>query len=167
MYKKHLIENIEREITLLKAMIPLIKPEDLGFRPVEKVRSTYELMQYLSSIGGVIFRWMIKNDITAEVRAEIAEHRKTLTIENFSDRLDNELRVMKMYLSELSDADLLSVEVELPWKEKMVLGSAIINCPIKWLATYRMELFLYLKMNGNASIGTKEAWVPLDLRQPA
>jgi hypothetical protein len=168
MYKKHLIQNIEREISLLKQLIPNIQEKDLDFRPAEKVRSTYELMQYLSGIGSVIFRWMIKNDISQEDRNKIAEYRKTLTLDNFAERLDEELRIMKLYLSEITDEELLSREVELPWKEKMVLGAAIINCPIKWLATYRMELFLYLKFNGNTGIGTKEAWVPKELQiQPA
>ncbi|MCW3103029.1 MAG: hypothetical protein JWO09_1469 [Bacteroidetes bacterium] len=164
MYKKHLIENIEREITLLKELAVHVEEKDLEFRPVEKVRSTLELMQYLSSIGGVIFRWMIKNDITPEDRKKIAEHRSTLTLANFQERLDEDLRVMKMYLSGISEEELLTKEVELPWKEKMVLGNAIINCPIKWLATYRMELFLYLKMNGHSELGTKDAWVPKELQ---
>lgn len=164
MYKEHLLQNIEREITLLKELAIHIEEKDLQFRPAEKVRSTHELMQYLSGVGGVMFRWMIKNDLTPEDRLKIAEYRKTLTLENFAERLDEELRIMKMYLSGISDEELLTKEVELPWKEKMVLGAAIINCPIKWLATYRMELFLYLKMNGHTDLATKEAWVPKELQ---
>jgi hypothetical protein len=62
----------------------------------------------------------------------------------------------------ISEKDLDTMEVELPWKEKMVLGTAIINCPIKWLATYRMQIFMYLKMNGRQDISTKEAWSLLE-----
>lgn len=164
MYKKHLLQNIEREITLLKELATKIEEKDLQFRPAEKVRSVYELMQYLSGVGGVMFRWMIKNDITPEDRLKIAEYRKTLTLENFPERLDDELRIMKMYLSEISDEELMTKEVELPWKEKMVLGAAIINCPIKWLATYRMELFICLKMNGHEYLATKDAWVPKEVQ---
>jgi hypothetical protein len=46
----------------------------------------------------------------------------------------------------------------LPSKEKMILGTAIINAPIKWLAAYRLQLFTYLKMNGRSDISTREAW---------
>jgi hypothetical protein len=49
-------------------------------------------------------------------------------------------------------------EVEMPWKGKMPLGAAIINAPVKWLTTYRMQLFLYLKMNGRPELATGDAW---------
>jgi hypothetical protein len=164
MYKKHLIENIEREITLLKELAVHIEEKDLQFRPAEKVRSVLELMQYLSGVGGVMFRWMIKNDITPEDRKQFAEYRSTLTIANFPERLDEDLRVMKMYLSGMSEEDLLSKEVELPWKEKMVLGQAIMNCQVKWLAAYRMQLFMCLKINGHSELGTKDAWITKEMQ---
>jgi hypothetical protein len=41
----------------------------------------------------------------------------------------------------------------------MKLGAAIINAPIKWMASYRMQLFLNLKINGNVELGTKDAWI--------
>jgi hypothetical protein len=168
MYKQHLLKNIEREIILLKEIAPFIQEKDLEYRPVDKVRTTYELMQYLSTIGEVIFRWMIKNDITPEVRKEIADYRSSLTIGNFSERMELQWTNIQKYMNELTDEDLFTKEAELPWKEKMVLGQAIINCPIKWLAVYRMELFLYLKINGHSELGTKEAWIPKELQiQPA
>ena len=56
MYKQHLLQNIEREILLLKQLSKVIGEKDLDYRPVEKVRSTMELMQYLSSIGSTMMR---------------------------------------------------------------------------------------------------------------
>jgi hypothetical protein len=164
MYKKHLIENLEREIVLLKELIPQIEEKDLQFRPAEKMRSTYEIMQYLSGVGAYMFRWMLKNDITPEVRQEVTEYRSTLTLANFSERMDEQLQSIKMYLSGVTEEDLIVRVVELPWKEKMPLGQAIMNCQVKWMASYRMQLFTYLKMNGNAGIGTKEAWVPKEVQ---
>lgn len=164
MYKQHLLQNIERELILLKQLIPIIEERDLDFRPAEKMRNTYELMQYLSDIGSVIFRWMIKNDITPEERKKIADHRSTLTIQNFSERIDEQWKTIQEYMNDLTEEDLISKEVELPWKEKISLGAAIINAPIKWLTTYRMELFMHLKMNGRPNIGTKDAWVPQELK---
>jgi len=158
MYKQHLLQNMEREIILLKQLSVAIEEKDLDFRPVEKVRSTHELMMYLSGIASTMLRWFLKNDLTPEEFAKIREYRKGVTIENFKERLDVELQNIRNWMDSISEEDLLTMEVELPWKEKMVLGAAIINCPIKWLATYRKELFLYLKMNGRHEFSTKEAW---------
>ncbi len=160
MYKQHLLFNLEREIILLKQLAVFIEEKDLDYRPNEKVRSTYELMQYLSGIGSIMMRRFVKNDITPEEREKIMAYRSTLTLGNFQERLDEQWEQIKMYMGEITDEELLTKEIELPWKEKMVVGAAIINAPIKWLAAYRMELFLYLKMNGKSAIGTKDAWVP-------
>ena len=158
MYKQQLLDSLQREIFLLKQIAPLIEEKDLDYRPVEKMRSTIELMQYLSGIGAVMLRWFVKNDLNPEEWGKIREYRKTLTRENFKERLDEQMEQIVKYMDMISEEDLFKKEVELPWKEKMVLGNAIINCPVKWLASYRMQLFTYLKMNGRPDISTKEAW---------
>jgi len=158
MYKQALLQNLQREIFLLKQLAPFIEERDLEFRPAEKMRSTLELMQYLSGIGATMLRWFVKNDLTPEEWVKIREHRKTLTRENFKERLDQQMEDILMYMNMISEEDLNKMEVELPNKEKMMLGIAIINAPIKWLAAYRMQLFTYLKMNGRAELSTKEAW---------
>ena len=158
MFKQHLLQNLQREIFLLKQLAPFIEERDLEFRPAEKMRNTIELMQYLSGIGAVMMRWFVKNDLTPEEWVKIREHRKTLTRENFKERLDEQMEEILMYMNMISEDDLNKKEVELPSKEKMILGIAIINAPIKWLAAYRYQLFTYLKMNGRPELSTKEAW---------
>ncbi|MGZ3882743.1 MAG: hypothetical protein ACXVDK_17590 [Bacteroidia bacterium] len=164
MYKQHLLQNLERETILLKQLASVIEEKDLQFRPHEKLRSTYELMQYISAVAYVMMRRFVDNDITPEEREKITQHRSTLTRENFEARIDEQWQQIQLYMSKISDQDLLTKEVELPWKEKMPLGAAIINAPVKWLAVYRMELFMYLKMNGHTEMSTNEAWLPKELK---
>ncbi len=156
--QEHLLQNLKREIDLIKQLVPFIEEKDLQYRPVANVRSTYELMQYLSGVGSTMLRWFIKNDMTPELREKIKEYRSTLTLQNFPARLDEQWNFIQEYMNEITEDDLLHKEIELPTKEKMTLGTAIINAPIKWLTAYRMELFLYLKMNGHSNLSTKEAW---------
>ena len=158
MYKEHLLQNMERELLLLKRLAVLIEEKDLEFRPAEKTRNTIELMRYLSTVGAVMMRWFIKNDLNKEEWEKIAAYRNTLTIENFPARIDQQWEEIKVYMNEITEEDLMQKEVEMPWKEKMPLGAAIINAPVKWLATYRMQLFLYLKMNGRPELATGDAW---------
>ena len=162
MYKQHLLQNLQREIFLLKQLAPFIEERDLDYRPTEKMRSTIELMQYLSTIGAVMLRWFLKNDLTPDEWTKIRDYRKTLTRENFKERLDKQMEEILVYMNSITEEDLNKMEVELPSKEKMVLGTAIINAPIKWLAAYRMQLFTYLKMNGRHDISTKEAWTVME-----
>lgn len=162
MYKHQLLQNLQREVFLLKQLAPFIQQNDLDYRPAEKMRSTHELMQYLSGIGATMLRWFVKNDLTPEEWVKIREHRKTLTLDNFKERLDQQMADIVMYMDMITEEDLVKKEVELPSKEKMILGTAIINAPIKWLAAYRMQLFVYLKMNGRQELSTKEAWTVLE-----
>lgn len=162
MYKQQLLQNLQREIFLLKQLAPFIQEHDLNFRPAEKTRSTIELMQYLSGVGATMLRWFVKNDLTPEEWVKIREYRSTLTLANFKERLDEQMEEIVMYMNMISEEDLIKKEVTLPSKESMILGTAIINCPIKWLASYRMQLFMYLKLNGRSDISTKEAWTVLE-----
>ena len=95
MYKQHLLQNMEREIVLLKQLSKVIREEDLEFRPQEKLRSIIELMRYLSTIGAVMLRWFIDNDLTPEEWVKIREHQKTVTIQNFPERLEEQLATIK------------------------------------------------------------------------
>lgn len=162
MYKEHLYKNLEREIVLLKQLAKVIEEKDLDFRPHEKSRSNIELMRYLSGLGANMLRWFIDNDLSPEEWAKIREHQKTLSIENFPARLDEQLVTIKRYMDAISEEELLTKVVTLPSKEPMLLGMAIMNAPVKWLAAYRLQLFVNLKLNGHEHLSTKEAWTVLE-----
>lgn len=157
-YKEHLLMNLERELVLLKQLAPLIEERDLEVRTNDKSRNTIELMRYLSGLGGVMLRWFVVNDLNKEEREKIAAYRATLTIENFSARLDEQIEMIRGYMAQVTEDELLNKIVEMPNTEKLPLGAAIINGPIKWLATYRMQLFVHLKMNGRPDLNTADAW---------
>lgn len=157
-YKEHLLLNLQREILLLKRLTAIIREKDLDFRPMEKVRSTRELMQYLSGIGANMMR-AFTEDLSAEARQKMREYTTTATLDNIQLRLDEQWAAIEHAMSLITEEDLLSREVELPWKEKMALGAAIMHAPLRWLATYRMQLFIQLKMSGHDELGTADAWV--------
>ncbi len=157
--KEQLLNNIELELKLLKQLACFIEEKDLSYKPTEQVRTAFELMQYLSTIGSYMMRWIVKSDINDEVRQQVREFRSSLTLQNFPERIDQQWLEIKKYFSEINDSDLNDKMVTLPTKDTMLMGAAIISSVIKWLAVYRMELFLYLKMNGHQQLSTREAWV--------
>ena len=159
MYKQHLLHNMEREIELLLRLAAIIEEKDLQFSPGEKVRTTHELMQYLSGVGSTILRWTVKNDLGPEDRAALREHNSQVTIQDFPQRLNEQLQVIRQEMAEVTEEDLLTKEIEMPWKEKLPMGAGIMNTAVKFMATYRMQLFLNLKLNGRPELGTREAWV--------
>jgi hypothetical protein len=165
MYKEHLYKNLERELLLLKRLVAThVTESDLDYRPSDKTRSVIELMHYMSSLGSIMLRWYIKNDLDKEQWEIIRAEQAKVTLHNFAECIDKQLVDVRAYLDTVTEDDLMTMEVILPWKEKMPLGMAIINGPIKWLATYRMQLFVALKINGKIELATADAWV---LERPA
>lgn len=158
MYKEHLYMNMERELLLLKRHATIIQESDLDYRLTDKTRSTLELMRYLSGVGGTMMRWYIDNDLTKEEWEKINAYRATLTIGNFAERIDEQIQIIRTYMDGVTEHDLLHREIEMPNKEKLPLGAAIMMGPIKWLSSYRMQLFNHLKANGRPELGTPEAW---------
>lgn len=158
MYKEHLLLNLRQEIALLKSLASHIEAGDLDFRPGEKVRSVVELMRYLSTIGASMLRWLVHNDMTPEEWGKISAQQQSVTLENFQERLDAQLALIEGYMAELTDEDLLTREATLPNKVTQPLGAAIMSSTLRWLATYRMQLFWTLKLSGKTDLGTREAW---------
>ncbi|MBS1622398.1 MAG: hypothetical protein JSS76_12605 [Bacteroidetes bacterium] len=158
MYKEHLYINMERELLLLKQHATLIQDGELEYRTTDKTRSTLELMRYLSGVGATMLRWYIDNDLTKEEWDKINSYRASLTLENFPARIDEQMLQIRSYMDRITEDDLLHKMVEMPNKEKLPLGAAIMMGPVKWLTTYRMQLFNHLKANGRPDLGTAEAW---------
>lgn len=149
---------MERELLLLKRHASMIQEGDLEYRNTDKTRSTMELMRYLSGVGATMLRWYIDNDLTKEEWEKITAYRATLTLDNFPARIDEQIAEIRAYMDRISEEDLLHKVIEMPNKEQLPLGAAIIMGPIKWLTTYRMQLFNHLKANGRPDMGTPDAW---------
>ena len=113
--------------------------------------TTMKMLKYSDEILEVIDHndQFTRGDLQARIEAIV------LTIMN------EQQKIIHSYFEKISDDDLLNKEVELFWKEKMPLGLAIMQGPVKWLTTYRMELFKLVKLSGRAEISTKEAWTPM------
>ena len=47
------------------------------------------------------------------------------------------------------------------------LGAAILNGPAKWLAAYKMQLFLYAKASGAPELKTSNLWRGADPKPAA
>ena len=164
MYKEHLQQAINREILLAKQLIPFMDESKLDFRLGEKTRSTLEVMQYLSTIGEAMMQYyaggMTKDDWKA-----IGDKGAQVTLQSFGERMDAQQEIVRQYFEKISDDDLLNKEVTLFWKEKMPLGLALMQGPVKWLTSYRMELFKLVKLSGAPHISTGEAWTPKPVAQ--
>ncbi len=166
MYKEHLLNNIEKEMNICRRLYTKIPPDQMDYKPGEGVRTTLELLQYLSIAGTLMpDYWLQENDTDfgAFYGSKIAAS-KTLIHEQFLTVMDEQIITIKSLFGQVSEEDLLNKEVIYPWSgAKAPLGEAMIATSVKWLAAYKLQLFLYIKLYGNKQLATADAWALTDL----
>jgi len=166
MYKQHLLSNIEKEINVCRRLSTKIPPDQMNFTPGEGVRTTLELLQYLTIAATLMpVYWLQENDTDfgAFYGAKVAAS-KTMAHEQFLTVMEEQLIIIKNLFNQVSEDDLLHKEITYPWSGvKAPLGEAIIATSIKWLAAYKLQLFLFIKLCGDKQLSTADAWMLTDL----
>lgn len=159
-HKENLFNVIEKEIELIKALSSKVTKEILPYAPLEGMRTTLEVMRYLTWCGASTITFFLLDDPSKakENYTKFQEEAKSVTYENFKERMDMQFTIIKDCFEKISDEDLISKQVELPWKEPMVLGQAIMETTVKWLTGYKMQLYIYMKQNG-IKLDTGDCWI--------
>ena len=166
MYKQHLLNSIEKEINICRRLYTRIPPGQMNFRPKEGVRSTLELLQYLGCIGSTMLIYWLKKDETdfntffgaTTTTATAMPHEQFLTV------MDEQISTIKDLFNQITEEDLFYKEITYPWGSKASLGEGIIATSIKWLAAYKLQLFLFIKLSGDQKLTTADAWVLTELQ---
>lgn len=159
-HKENLLNSIEKEIGVIKALHSKITPEMLLYSPYEGMRTTLELLQYITFCSSATLSYFLLEDKSnaGETYKEISANSKTVTYDNFKQRMSDELAKIKEVFEKFTDDDLITKEVLLPWQQPMILGQAIMDTVVKWLAGYKMQLFVYMKQNG-VKLDTGDCWI--------
>jgi hypothetical protein len=123
-----------------------------------------ELLRYLSFIGAANLQtyidggWLPEN---LEVLKAAREATANLTPAEFHNALEDQKQKIKAIFTTLTAEDLSTKMTLEPGGAESPLLYVLLNSTLKYLAAYRMQLFLYAKMNG-AEIGTANNWRGVD-----
>ncbi len=165
MYKQILLNSIVKEMKIVRRLSTKIPADKIDFRPKEGIRSTLELLQYLSYTGtGMLQYWYRKNE--SEFRpfyAMLTAHSKTITHENFIAEMDSQIELVTKIFNEITEEDLLTKIVDYPGGEKALLAEGIIEMCIKWITGYKMQLFLKIKLSSDEKLTTPDLWRKTEL----
>jgi hypothetical protein len=145
---------------IVRRLSTKIPAEQIDFRPKEGIRSTMELLQYISySATGMLQYWYRENDLDFRTfYATLTTRSKSVTHENFIREMDYQIELVTKLFDKITEEDLLTKEVDYPWGEKALLGEAIIETSIKWITGYKMQLFLKLKLSTDEKLTTPDLW---------
>jgi hypothetical protein len=86
------------------------------------------------------------------------EYAVTMKHTDFTGRMDEQMEVIKSLMDNVTDEELTGRNVKLAWGENKILGEAIMETAVKWLSAYKMQLYLYMKMNG-VKLDTGDCWI--------
>lgn len=161
MLKAFLLNSLIKDLKVLKRLSGKVNPDDLDFRPKEGLRSTKELLQYLSYASTAILQYWLKNPDNKDFKSfygEITAHARTLNSTDYPAVFESQVKTIHELFSEISEHDLFNKEVLHPSGITFFLGEGIIETSVKWLAAYKMQLFLYLKLKTDLQLSTSDLW---------
>lgn len=163
--KDTLLELILEECDICLHLHGAIPDGGMDFRPTPDQRSTLELLRYLSfcALGGT--RAMAEGNWDA-YRA-LADDAATMEADAFPDAMARQKEGLRAYFAGLTQEDLDTRIATTPMGVELPLDRALITLPLKWMAAYRMQLFLYAKQAGNTEIWTPDCWAGVSMDRPA
>ena len=160
--REQLASAMTRECDICVHLFGKLGPESYEYRPSSGQRSTVELLRYLAmcGIGGI--RWFDEGNLA--VWKDYSARMAGMSPEAFPEEMVRQKRAIEEFFAATSEETLTTKEARLPTGDRMPLGAAIMNGPLKWLTAYKLQLFLYAKFNGATEIGTANAWAGIDWR---
>ncbi|MBS1904229.1 MAG: hypothetical protein JSS75_11030 [Bacteroidetes bacterium] len=164
----HLTSHLQRamvhDLSVMQHLLTKLPESAWDYRPRENMRSVPELLHYLSYIGSSSLAVFLAGGFVPEnmsIFREARERTANLTRGDFHDAFETEKHAITEALASVTDEDLYSRPSLQAGKIEGSLLDAILNGSVKYLASYKMQLFLYAKECG-AEVSTPNNWRGVD-----
>lgn len=159
---KDFLASVAHETNVILHLAKKIDPGQLDYRLGEGIRTSLELLQYLTHCGSTPLVCLVEGDWA--IASQRGEKTKSVTLENFEAAMKAQLQEMEAAIGGMSEQD-FAREVALPWGVQQPLGAALVDTSLKFLASYRFQLFLHAKAAGKPDLSTMNAWLGMDRPQ--
>jgi len=156
--KEQYLKSVHKEIDIIKHLAEKVTPVMLPFRPTGQQRSTLELLQYLGHVTHTSVSAYIAGD--QNLYMELAKNVETVTYENFGAKMDEQAAFVQEKVNSLTEDDMIRESTI--WGSTAPLSMQLLGV-LKNLVAYKMQLFLYIKVNGNEEIGSSNLWAGIDM----
>jgi len=158
--KQDLAASLTKDTEVIKHLFDKIPADTFGYKPTEGQRTTLELLQYMSIMTPAAIDVVYQGD--SAVFNKYTDVAKTVTAENFKEKIDEHLTLALTTLEKFTDKD-LNTTIDIFMMGPKSKGVYLVDTILKWLVAYKMQLFLYIKASGNSSIGTSNVWGGFDM----
>jgi len=158
--KEQLAASMIRECDVIVHLTSKVTHDSLDYRPSPNQRSMLELLRYLSYCASGGIRSLVAADWSIYSACE--RESRSMSLADFPDAMARQKAEIASFFESISEEALATTQTKAPGGGAVMLGPYIFNGPFKWLVAYKMQLFLYAKVNGAPDIGTSNLWGGVD-----
>lgn len=162
--KDDVLETLLLECDICIHLFDNLPAGALDYRPTPSQRSTLELLRYLSFSGAGFVAAVNSGDWATYT--EGAEAAESLAADAFPDAMREQKEQLQELFADLSEEHLVEGRCTMPWGAEMSVGRGLLMLPLRSMAAYRMQLFLYAKSAGNEDIWTPDCWAGVSMEKP-
>lgn len=155
--KAEYMKSLDKEFAIIRHLASKLTEVELAYKPTDGQRSTQELLEYLS-YAFVATVQVLKNG-DQSIYKELSEKAKGITIAQFDTRMQEQENTVRDLIEGMSDDD-LTAEVDLWGVQTRAMH--LVNGPLKWATSYKIQLFLYMKASGHSELNTMNLWAGMD-----
>ena len=163
--KQEFIDSLCFELQVIRHLGEKVKIETFEFRPTTKQRSTHELLHFLCYIFGAAIDNVKESSLAVPDNWKSAAEKwksqlPEVTLENFSELIKIQEDHIQNVVGAMSETE-LGESITLYGRER-TRAMHLLNGPLKWASAYKLQLFMYLKMNGQEHLNTMNLWAGMD-----
>ncbi|MEO8381801.1 MAG: hypothetical protein ABI779_19220 [Acidobacteriota bacterium] len=162
--KERFAQSMARDCDMIVHLFSKLPAGSYDYRPSPEQRSTLELLRYLAVCGIAGITAMAAGDF--KLFGPFSERVKDMAAEEFPAAMERQKQEILAFFDSVSEETLLTQEAPVPGGVQMPLGAALLVGPAKWLAAYKMQLFLYAKASGATELKTANLWRGSDPAPP-
>ena len=151
------------ECDVAKHLHSKLTPASYDYKPTPGQRTTLELLRYLSVCGIAGIQSLYQSNWKAF--SGYTDRSSKMTAEEFPAAMELQKQEIKAFFDSVTERDLETKDALLPVGGTQLLGQAILDLPFKWMAAYKLQLFLYAKATGTSEINTANAWMGMDWKR--
>jgi hypothetical protein len=160
MTKDQFAQSLARECDIAVHLFSKIPPDAYDYQPSPEQRSTLALLRYLAICATAGIHCMVHKDWSRF--AGFRERLKDMPASDFPAEMERQKQEILEFFASVSEETLDAQEAPMPGGAMLPLGLAIMEGPLKWLAAYKMQLFLYAKASGAPQLKTSNLWRGVD-----
>lgn len=163
--KEQVAQSMARDCDIIVHLFTKLSPEAYDYQPSPEQRTTLALLRYLAVCASAGIHCMNVRDWKAF--GSYTERVKEMPASEFPAAMERQKQEILDFFDSVSEETLLTQESAMPFGLVLPLGAAILNGPAKWLAAYKMQLFLYAKAAGATELKTSNLWRGTDPKPAA